>query len=123
MRIHDFIIRIMMGIMMISIVHQYIDTITILMHSLDFILGLKSIVFCKVYDKYHYLKRERFNTIFELLILPSRNKVVLNKVLQLWLQVFNKLITTSFLINQGEFLQSFFRLGHGCFHGKLSPFY
>jgi hypothetical protein len=78
-----------MGIMMISIVHQYIDMITMLMHNLDFMLGLKNIVFCKVYDKYHCLKRERLNKTFELLILPSRNKVVLKRVLQLWLQVFN----------------------------------
>jgi hypothetical protein len=72
-----------MWIMMISCVHQYIDLITMPMHSLDFVLGLKSIVIYKVYDKYHCLKRERFNTTFELFILPSRNKIVLNKVLQL----------------------------------------
>jgi hypothetical protein len=74
---------------------KYCALIVMPMHKLNFILDFKTIIFGKVNYWDHSVIWEWLNAIFELLILPLGNKVVPYKILQLWLQILEKLYCIS----------------------------
>lgn len=71
--------------------HKYCALIIMLVHRLHLVLDLEAIIFNKVDYSHHIVIQEMLKAIFELLILPHGNKVVLYKVLQLWFQIPKKL--------------------------------
>ncbi len=97
--------------------HQNGNLVNMPMHTLHF----KTIVLCKVNNIDHNIDWEIFNALFEMFIFLSCNKIIFNKVLQFWLQIFNELMWCRVLIHQGQLLQWLAILGHCCFTGKTTP--
>jgi hypothetical protein len=72
--------------------HQNGNLVSMPMHTLHFVLYFRIVVFYKVNNRNHNIGWEIFNALFEMLIFPSCNEIVFNKMLQFGLQIFNELI-------------------------------
>lgn len=85
-------------------VHKNGDLITMLVHTLHFILDFKTIISSKINYWDHYVNYKVLKTGFELNILPSGHKIMANKVLKLRLEIIDELNIACDLTNKFQFI-------------------
>jgi hypothetical protein len=102
--------------------HKYCYLIGMLVHGFHFILHLKRIMFCKIYNINNWVFWKGLSTCLEIFVLPLSLKILFHNVLQFRLHVLFELIKWCVLI-QSQLFQSFSIPRLSFLKGILLPFY
>ncbi len=104
-----------------SYLHQDCHLVAMLMHVLQFVLNIKIVVFDEINHWHNYVTRKILQATLELYVLPLRHKIVLDKELELQLQVFYEVKRQCGLVNKCWFLLLLPFIGHNVLKRKLLP--
>jgi hypothetical protein len=103
--------------------HKDCDLVAMPMHRTYFILNLKTVILNKINYWNNNVIWKIFKVMSKFLVLPPCNEIVMNKILQFWLQVLNKLIALCGLVDQPQLLPLFTFLNYNDFlDGQIAKF-